>query len=322
NKNAGSSGSTVVIPTESLPDAPEYIITTYSDPVNYGWLCENKKIQTAEFSIIGIADTSIIEIVPTGGTWKSKPNVPFQITLYKGQTFMYLTEDTDLSGTVIRSKTIRSKFSVFAGNRLASNNRFAGWGQDNSVEQMAPTICWNQNYIAIPFKNNFLGYSLKIIAAENNTSIFINGVPKITIDQGEKYVYEVLSDTVVRIQATKAISVAQFAIGGANNHPNYLFGDIAQLMLLSDEQMGTAASVGTVDPEVRWWTLPPMLSYKPEHYINVLTKTADTSEFEIDNMKPSNSVWTNSNNIPGYHFAQLKVDSGYHHLYNRKGFIA
>lgn len=322
NNNGNSTGSTIVIPSESIPLSPEYILTTYEDGAYFGWLCEKKRIQTPEFTIVGIADSSVIEVIPSGASWRSKAKVPFQITLRKGETFHLLSSDLDLTGSVIRSKYLNSKFSVFAGNRATGNFKDGcntGW--DNMLEQMTPTVCWGQYYTAIPFINNSFGYALKIVAAENKTSLFINGNYITLLDQGECYFQRVYKDTVTQIKASNKISVAQVALGGCRSRKDSMMGDMAMVMLFPDNQMGTAATVNTIDPETKGWYFLN-LRIRPEHNLNVITKSSDTAYFMLENKKPANSVWKTAGNISGYHYAQLKLDSGCYDLTSSKGFLA
>lgn len=181
NRYWWSKGATVVIPVTSIAYSPEYFITTNHDSYAWGWYCNGKSLQSPEFTIVGIADSSVIEVVPTGASSRNSPaGVPFQITLKKGQTFQYMTTDFDLTGSIVRSKYINSKYAVFAGNRQSYTTRmynntqcWSSW--DHIYEQMMPTITWGNNYTAMPFKENTKGYTLKIVAAENNTVVSING---------------------------------------------------------------------------------------------------------------------------------------------------
>jgi len=330
-----SKGATVVIPSSSIVQAPEYLITTNEDTYNWGWSCNGKVIQSPEFAIVGIADSSVIEIVPTGASSRaSGANVPFQITLKKGETFQYITSDRDLTGSIIRTKYLGSKFSVFAGNRQTYINRKnpdgttcnSSW--DHTYEQMLPTVTWGNSYTALPFKNNLKGYTLKIVAAENNTILTINGVYKATLGQGRFYVHEVYNDSLVTINGSNRISVAQFALGGynCNNHPksqngyNYL-GDPSQVQLFPDEQMGKSATINTVSQRPTWWSWFSNWGDQ-EHYINVMTKTADTANFKLNNIKIGFNNWKTSPNLFGYNYTQIKIDSGSHYLQSNKGFLA
>ena len=333
NRYWWSKGATVVIPTTSIVYSPEYFVTTNEDNYNWGWTCNGKTIQSPEFVIVGVADSSVIEVVPTGASSRFSPaGVPFQITLKKGQTFQYMTSDRDLTGSIVRSKYIYSKFSVFAGNRQTFTNRvinnqtcYSSW--DHDYEQMMPTVNWGQNYTALPFKNNVKGYTLKIIAAENNSNIYINGSYLTQLNQGGYYTYQVYKDTVVRVTSNNRISVAQFALGGysCQNHPTkYWIGDPAQVQLFPDEQFGTSATVNTVSQTPWWWWNNNWWwqQNSPEHYINVMTKTPDTSFFQHNNVKLKNSAWKTAPNFSGYHYAQIQIDTGSHYIKSTKGFLS
>lgn len=331
-----SKGATVVIPSTSIVQAPEYIITTNRDYFNWNWSCNGKNLQSPEFTIVGIADSSVIEIVPTGASSRNSPaNIPFQITLKKGETFQYMTTDRDLTGSFIRTKYLNSKFAVFAGNRQTYTNRvnsgssgtcYSSW--DHTYEQLLPTVTWGRNYTSLPLKNNTKGYTLKIVAAENNTVISINGSNYATLNQSGFLTYEVYDESVVKINGSNRISVAQFALGGygCNNHPTKPYiGDPSQLQLFPDEQFGNNATINTVSQTPWWWNWNYnwwWQQFTPEHYVNVMTKSTDTGDFYFDNKKIAQSEWKASNNLPNHHFAQIQMDTGSHYLNSNKGFIS
>jgi len=321
-----SKGATVVIPTESIVQSPEYFITTNEEKYSWGWTCNGKTFNSAEFVIVGIADSSVIEIVPTGASTRyTNKNNPFQIKLKKGQTFQYMTTDKDLSGTVIRSKYPLSKYSVFAGNRLTfSGNVSTCWSSwDHTYEQMLPTVAWGQDYTSLPYKNNPGGYYLKILAAENRTAVKINNIYYTTLNQGEFFEYDVTSDTATTINANKRISVAQFTKGYlCNKHPKQsqgvYIGDPSQMMLFPDQQLGQSATINTVSQTSWWWS---WWWNQNEHYVNIMTKTVDKDSFKIDNSAVSSSSWRTAPVMAGYSYARLQIDSGSHFLYSKKGFL-
>jgi gliding motility-associated-like protein len=329
-----SKGATVVLPVSSIVNSPEYFITTNEDTYNWGWWCNGKQIRSPEFTIVGIADSSVIEIVPTGASSRNTlAMTPFQITLKKGQTFQYMTTDNDLTGSVIRSKFPMSKYSVFAGNRQTFTNRtingatcYSSW--DHDYEQMMPTVNWGREYTALPFKNNVKGYNLKVVAAENNTFIYLNGSYFQKLDQGEFLTHFVLTDTVTRVTANNRISVAQFALGGysCQNHPTKPWiGDPAQVQLFPDEQFGTSATVNTVSQVPWWWWNNNWWWWQqnaPEHYINVMTRTQDTAFFTWNNQKLKDSAWKSSANLGGYLYSQIRIDTGSHYIQSPKGFLS
>ncbi|MEZ4804629.1 MAG: PKD domain-containing protein [Bacteroidia bacterium] len=330
-----SKGATVVIPTTSIVESPEYIVTTHHDNYSWGWYCNGKNIQSPEFTIVGIADSSVIEIVPTGASSRNSPaNVPFQVTLKKGETFQYMTTDVDLTGSIVRSKYIKSKYAVYAGNRQVFTYRNNGsqtcWSSwDHVYEQMTPTVTWGKEYTALPFAKNIRGYTLKIVAAENNTQIRINNNQEASLNQGEYYVREVFGDSVMRITANNRISVGQITLGGGyyysgcQNHPDKPYnGDPSMMMLFADEQFGQNATINTVSQTLWWWWNNNWWSqWGPEHYINVMVKSTDTASFKMDNSSINDSLWETAGNLNGYHFAKIPVDSGSHYLNSAKGFL-
>ncbi|MES2617535.1 MAG: PKD domain-containing protein, partial [Bacteroidota bacterium] len=329
-----SKGATVVIPTTSIVKSPEYIITTDEDTYNWNWSCNGKNFRSPEFVIVGVADSSVIEIVPKGAsTRNSIANVPFQITLKKGETFQYMSTDVDLTGSIIRSKYPDSKYSVFAGNRLTvkqgvdANGGTCYSSFDHNYEQMTPTVTWGNKYTAIPFKNSEGGYYLKVVAAENNTRISINGTYYKTLNQAQYFEYMLYTDTLTTISSTNRISVAQFVKGyNCIKHPTkpYL-GDPAQMQLFPDEQFGNNATVNTVSQtNYWWWNNNPWWwqNAAPEHFINVMVKTGDTAEFKINNNKVPGSEWKGFSTGNQYAYTQIKIDSGSHYMSSTKGFLS
>lgn len=96
------------------------------------------------------------------------------------------------------------------------------------------------------------------------------------------------------------------------------------MMLFPDEQFGQSATVNTVSQTMWWWWNNNWWWQQsgPEHYINVMTKTTDTANFQINNKSLPSSAWKTKSNFSNYHFAQIQVDSGSHYLKSNKGFLA
>ncbi len=186
---------------------------------------------------------------------------------------------------------------------------------------MLPTVTWGNNYTALPFKNNPAGYYLKVVAAENNSRVFVNGTYYKTLKQAEYFEYMLYKDTITTITCTNRISVAQFTKGyGCAKNPNNPYnGDPSQMMLFPDEQYGTAATVNTVSQNNWWWW--NWNWWKPENYINIMVKNGDTSSFTLNNKKLPVSSWSTFGS-PARHFAQVKIDSGSHYMNSTKGFLA
>ena len=334
NRRANNKGATMVIPSASIPNAPEYIISTNkSDNIMncytaYGW----NPSSSSEFVIVGIAAESIIEIIPRSKSLNTgtPANKPIVITLKPGETYFYIgSKDSiggiDLSGTAIRSKTKQSKFAVFAGNMQTttpfknSSNQNC-FGSDHVYEQLLPTANWGTSYSAIPFKNNVGGYYLKCMAFHENTSISINGNAYATLNAGQFVYYNTNSDSLFKITSNKPISVVQFSKSSSCNlHPTTgaFKGDASMLQLVPDKLMGTSTMVN------RMSNLPVITGPSAaELYVNILIKPSDTSNFKLNGKSIHVSEWKFNNQLSNLCFAQITLDTFNYHLKCDSGFIA
>ncbi len=353
NRFWSSKGATTVIPSESIPFATEYFVTTNESPNQ--WICNKmdfaggKINKSAQFAVVGISDTSIIEVVPNGVSsyYNNRKGIPYNVTLYKGQTFHYMTTDDDLTGSIIRARTLTSKFAVFAGNRqtysnindsvnLPCNSGFPYSVYtpipnidlaflDHTYEQMFPTTTMGGSYILLPFKDNFSGYYFKTMAIENNTNVYVGNKFYKTLNQGEFFTYNVGMDTVMRVSANKRISVTQFAKGNTcNRHskPKITMGDISQVQVVPDLQWITEANVGKVTnvPVSSW--VNSSSNFTPENYVNIIVRTADTSKFKVNGASIVNYLWRPSLVLNGYKYVQLSIDAGNYHIVCPNGFMA
>ncbi len=339
NKYKNRKGVSSVLPVTSIPYAPEYRVLT-NEPTRYdsclghaGWLPNT----CSEYIIVGIAEKSIIEILNTSpSVWpESDSHKPITITLMKGETYFYIGTAKnkvrkDLSGTIIRSKTLTSRFAVFAGNKSGGstlqnrNNQNCSVGTDHVYEQMIPLESWGNSYTAMPFRNNPGGYFIKVLAANDNTEVKINGVYHSTLGASRYFVWNVNSDTVTSITANRSISVVQFTkTRGCNEFqsPKQELGNLSMISLIADGHYTNEAMVNHTSKVRNTWGSSGSPS-APEAYVNVLVNSADTANFLFDGKRIANSVWKKSSQTGNCHYAQLYIDSTCHRLSSDKGFIS
>lgn len=339
NRQYRIKGATAILPVSSIPAAPEYMISTNEATATYGCLALNGWLPStcSEFVIVGIADESFVEIFSNSGSLitGSQPEKPNTHRILKGETLFFIGTASsgnriDLSGTIIRSKTIQSKFAVFAGNKKSTstlknrNGVSCASSPDHLYEQLTPVSTWGNQYTALPFKNNPGGYFLKILASGNNTRILIDGQYYATLNARQHLTYNVNKDSVSRISSSLPVSVMQFSKGSSCNEmpaPKTGRGNLSMLQLLPDVQMGYRAMVNYVTHVVNWWGSDTS-RFAPESYVNVLTKTADTSDFTVNGQKLPVSSWKTSPQMNGLSYAQIYIDSSSHDLISNKGFLS
>ena len=331
NGNSGA-GATALLPVSSIPFSPEYFITTNANNYSYSKyiFTLNFYKRSSNFIIVGISDRSKIEIIPKGTTTIVNNNInrPLGITLYKGETYLFNSDDYELTGTIIRGKTPESKFAVYAGNLKTHSevrnqyNELCDSTFDYAVEQMIPITCWGKSYSVLPIRNNPGGYYLKILAAADNTVVRINGNYHSTLKSGQWIVYNINKDSATKVTANKAVSVTQYtkSYGGCNllPSPKVLSGNISQIQVAPDEQVTQKTTLSSF---IRTPNFSETLK-SPEYYYNAITKTNDTAFFKDNNKSIPNTQWIQDPNLPNYSFCRIQLDTFIHILTSNKGFIA
>ncbi|MES2617739.1 MAG: PKD domain-containing protein [Bacteroidota bacterium] len=341
-----SKGSTTVMPTESIPENPEYFVTTNQN--NAIWVCftefTNKISKSSEFVVVAITDSCEVEVIPMArsATENEVINRPINVRLNKGQVFPYVSSDFDLTGTTIRSRTPGAKFAVFAGNRLTYSEQEDSNGticrvsnpivikyhnnltnleyMDHTFEQMIPTVSMGNSYTAIPFKNSLGGYYLKIVGIEDYTKVYIDGVYYTTLNQSDYFTWNSGTSVPIRITADKRISVTQFSKSVlCNQHtmPKKYLGDISQVQLTPDElYTGNVRINNVTDGKI---TVIDTMK-KAENYFNVLVKETDTAVFTINGNKVAPKLWKPISG--GMAYTQFKMKDSLYTLNSPKGFQA
>lgn len=210
-----SSDAVSLIPINHIPAAPKYIINTYRGTSSF----------PSSFIIVGIQDNTTVEITPSQETKQSKQaNIPFTITLNKGQVYMVQSKDSsNLRGSVVRVINSCQKILVFSGARCSQVSYNAGCsGCDHLWEQSVPTSHWGKSFQSLPMHQNN-GYLLSIVASENNTNILISGIGNVTLNANEGRTFSFTTNTIVCINSDLPISVMQLLRSGeCNGHPSRL----------------------------------------------------------------------------------------------------
>src|SRR5687767_7198546 len=130
--NAARSGSTLVLPTNVL--GKEYYVSSYKST-------GANATRRSQFDIIATVDNTTIQITPTqaDANGMHPANIPFQITLAKGDVYQYQS-DEDLTGTHIKSigttNTACQPIAVFSGSTFTSMGCSSATSGDNLYQQL------------------------------------------------------------------------------------------------------------------------------------------------------------------------------------------
>lgn len=231
----------------------EYVVMSYPSDESYfaGSLLSNQSTPS-QFAVIATAPNTTVRIEPT---------VPIQadeeITLNEGEVYLVQADMTaqsasDLTGTRITSN---HPIVVISGHQRAAIPRnirsmpgVSSASRDILLAQLLPVSKWGKKALLFPFypaegQQNITEDIFRIVAAYNNTDIFINGKYVTTLFAGE--VYEGFLDRPMDVEATQPIQVAQFkktssiVQGQIASH----FGDPLFLLIPDPQQFDTSYHV-------------------------------------------------------------------------------
>ncbi|MBI5372269.1 MAG: PKD domain-containing protein [Sphingobacteriales bacterium] len=271
--NAARSGSSLVLPTKVL--GREYFVSTYASAPG-----ANSK---PEFAIVATEDNTQVEIKATladaNNTYPA--NIPFQVTLNKGDVFQYQgANGTDLSGSYIKSVASASApckpIAVFAGSTWTAMGCASAGSGDNLYQELFPLVSWGQSYITAPFK--LRAYDIfRIMVKDPTTVVQVNGVtlnPGTLINNSYYEINTIGNNTPRIITSNKPVCVVQFMItqncDGVNSDPEMIILNPIE-QTLSDITVLSARN-----------DLTPPNTNITRHFLNIIIKTAGLGSLRID----------------------------------------
>jgi|GEM_PF-3221411 len=191
--------ATIVYPTSAL--ARDYYV-----------IARKEGTAQTQFLVVSPKDSTRVEITPTATTEEGKsPNIPFTITLQRGQTYM-VRSDGDLTGSRVRSigTAFCNPISVFAGSPLTT---VGGCAPPSFMwEQMPPDAVLGTGYV-VPLYPNTSGSIIRAMAIYPGTIIRLDGVNQgMPITTGQ--FREMVVDSAVYVNSNKPFLLAHFTRGG------------------------------------------------------------------------------------------------------------
>jgi PKD repeat protein len=297
NLSSNRTEASIVLPISALGNNTDYIINTTQQG-------NNRQVNSlSEFIVVATKDNTTLEITPSALTTGNKlANLPFVITLQRGQMVQYQTL-TDFTGTKIRNANGNcSSFAVFAGTNAVGLNCFnintTSQSVQHNYEQQFPTHTWGLNYIVTPYAG-LTGAWYRIVARDNNTTIkrienTSTGVLTLLrqLNAGDDALFS--TNNPICISADKPISVIQIT---QNSNCNGFSGADASLLVLNaNNQNITNATFNTIE-----------LGNLGVHYINVIMKTADKAQLRMNGRTTDNG----GNSLQSYFFVAPCSDYSY-----------
>lgn len=265
----------------------------------------------SQFTVVAVDTNTTVLITPVRDGVKGAPitvQLPLPGDLYE------LQDNFDLSGSLIESVSPNTEtckpIAVFSGSSaihiITSNQCTPGDSYDPLFQQLYPVNAWGKSYGFIPFEGYVSGNPYRVIAAEDNTKITVNGTQVTTLNAGQYYPAKPLFGQVetnpVFINADKPVSVAQYAqsssCSGANIPVGSGYGDPDMVLLNPIEQQVNDITVFSSQKEN---------IYSDAKFINVLIKQNATASFTINGVAPAASWQPVLPAGSGYACAKIKL---------------
>lgn len=306
NRQIKSDDATLALPISSC--GTYYIIQTAEGVIDSNY----DTFKPSVFSVIATENNTTIQITPTTKTNDGhEANIPYTITLHKGQLYQVQSVATEIgsgfSGTQILS-TSGKKIAVYVGNRLANIPYSNVAGNSNILfEASFPVSKWGKNFIIQPFKTGVIDM-VKVTASKNDTKIYKNGNLLTTINAYESYeLFAEEAKGAFKLETSQPVSVYQYMTGN-----NYVYkranGGPSLLYVNPVEQSINKISLST-----------PNNKDITNNFINLVIKTKDASKIKLDG-HTSFAKFTQIDDT--YSAGYAIITNGEHTLESPSGFIA
>ncbi|MBX9449379.1 MAG: T9SS type A sorting domain-containing protein [Taibaiella sp.] len=164
------------------------------------------------FDIVATEDETSVTITPAHNIIGHAANIPFTITLDKGQTYSAAGTSTETGVQLNGSRIVSNKpIAVTVKNDgVRAYYPYSGGCTDLCGEQIVPLDYLGNKYIAINGDLNGPGSYLFIIGVKNGTNVYKNGSLEGTIDEGETLSFPIDGDACY-ISSSEIINVWQLS---------------------------------------------------------------------------------------------------------------
>jgi len=249
-----------------------------------------------EFAFVATEDDTTVTIVATTVTEAGHiPGFPYQVTLDAGQMYQVQAVEANegLTGTTLQAN---KRIAVFAGHECVNVPATDFDECNHVVEQLPPTARWGTSFLTVPLKTRIGGDTFKFLAAENDTTVRVNGTPVATLGAGESAL-QIIEGTSA-ITADKPILVAQFS-----NSSTYdgVTSDPFMMLVPPVAQFQTGYTVTT-----------PAEGF-PSNFLNIVAPDAEAGSIRVDGTVVPAAAFSPIG-TSGFRSAQVDVGVGRHNV--------
>ncbi|MDP1765106.1 MAG: IgGFc-binding protein, partial [Sediminibacterium sp.] len=291
---------TNILPLQSL--GSDYMVMTYA----YGSNAVTRV--NSQFMLLGVEDGTEVDVTPSQQSILGTLATTFTITLNKGETYLYQGyQDLDLTGSIIHAKNCK-KIVVYSGTEdtftpIACPT--AG-GANVLIEQSAPINTLGTAFLITPAPN-MEKELFKVLATQNNTKVYVNGVLAAVLNKGNSY--EDYFSIPSFIKTNKPVITAYFGVSFCTNSQAY-GGPFMVLVTPLEQAIKSSTIIATASP--------PGVT---KQYLQIHVRTRDKDLSFMDGRNIGSKFKTFPTH-PEYAYAQIELDSGAYTIKNANGFTA
>lgn len=319
SQSTKSSESFNVLPIESLGN--QYIVLAYNSNNDAGGGPDGRT--PSQFAVVAVEDETIVDIIPSAPTYINGLNTQ-RITLNAGEVYLVQTSlsggNIDLTGSEVLSNKPIAVFSGQQRARVPINSSGMNPSRDYLVEQMPPVDSWSNEAIVVPFPEPS-SYELsttqfdkfRVIAAYDNTELFVDGVILETLNSGE--IYEADLRSPLHIKANAPIMAAGYKRSSQFNTNQFVtnYGDPLLQIIPTPNQFGEAYRFITIQ------TYENFQKVYNQHYITIIAQPDNIPSLQL-NGNPVNPNLFRPIFGSDYRYAQIKMNDGTHNIRGDKAF--
>ncbi|HET6402749.1 MAG TPA: T9SS type A sorting domain-containing protein [Candidatus Kapabacteria bacterium] len=270
----------------------------------------------SQFTIVGEYDSTTVTITPSATTkLKKAAGQPFTILLNSGDAYMLQGDSNagnDLTGSLIHSD---KPVAVISGHESTSIPAAAVDDSGRSapsnqlLEDIPPIPSWGSSAIVVPFRSSEKPDLIRILSAEDNNAITINGTVAATLNKGQFYEITAIPGPLV-ITASAPILTAQYSHSNWDELAGY--GDPSFVLDYPVEQFDTEYEINSITTA----TIDDGINNKPafdSNFVNIAVDMSGIASMQMDGVPIAANLFSL---IPGstFAFAQIAATPGPHHF--------
>ncbi len=256
------------------------------------------------FLVLAAENDTNVTVVPSDDYGDRSAGAAYSVKLDQGQIYRLggLQSGTtyDLTGSRICSDKpvavyIGAPGGYFPGNICCS---------DAIVDQAPPLTDLGTDYMIVPYKDRDMGDFVRIVAANDDTQIRIDGTLAAVLNRGEFHDANLFVP--VHVTSSRPVMVAQFM---KSEETDYMYGD-PELMVVTPTGKFLSNYLAMTDDSSTWF-----------NYSNIVVPTDSVGSLLVDGLTPNLGDFSPLGSS-GYSYIRLSLSTGVHSFSCSKPFGA